>query len=183
MKPQQLALSIRLHDHTRLENFVSEDEDLIQKLTKLVLVPSHQFGFVWGGHGTGKTHLLCALNHYCKDIKRKSIYFSLNEPNIAPTIFENLEDFEVVFIDDVDFVVEKPQWQEALFHLYNRMQENQGVLITSALASPKGLGLSLKDLESRLTWGAVFQIKPLSDEKKQTLLQMRANALGMTTKP
>ena len=37
----------------------------------------------------------------------------------------------------------------------------------------------MPDLRSRLQWGPVFQLKPLSDEKKIIALQLRANQRGL----
>jgi DnaA family protein len=42
------------------------------------------------------------------------------------------------------------------------------------------MGLIVPDLISRLTWGMVFQLQPLSDEEKLQVLIMRADCRGMT---
>ena len=39
--------------------------------------------------------------------------------------------------------------------------------------------LSLPDLVSRLSWGMVFQLQPLADEEKLSMLTMRANHRGI----
>ncbi|MFT6430691.1 MAG: DnaA family protein [Halopseudomonas sp.] len=70
-------------------------------------------------------------------------------------------------------------WEEALFHVYNRLREQGGRLLMAASASPRNMGFSLPDLISRLGWGLVFQLQPLDDQNKQEALKLRAERRGL----
>ncbi|MDX1475959.1 MAG: DnaA/Hda family protein, partial [Reinekea sp.] len=58
------------------------------------------------------------------------------------------------------------QWQEALFHLYNRMRDAGKLLIVGGQRSPLHLTLTLADLKSRLSSGLTLQLIPMGDEDR-----------------
>src|SRR5690606_39698385 len=67
--------------------------------------------------------------------------------------------------DDVDGYTDKAQI--ALFNQFNHLRENTaaGVLIATGAASPMQMNLR-EDLATRLAWGLVYQLHPLTDEEK-----------------
>ena len=65
-----------------------------------------------------------------------------------------------------------------MFNLFNRVRDTGKKLTISAHASPHHLGIKLKDLLSRLTWGVTIQVQPLSDEDKVAALSLRAKQRG-----
>jgi DnaA family protein len=98
---------------------------------------------------------------------------------LAPELLEGLEQQALIAIDDVQAIAGMPQWEEALFHLYNRVRDYGHRLVVSATVAPAGLTLTLPDLISRLGWGPVFQLATLSDADKRAALQMRARRRGL----
>ena len=71
------------------------------------------------------------------------------------------------------------EWEEAIFHLYNRLYDAGGKIIIAANDLPKSINLKLPDLISRLSWGFVFQLYLLEDTEKLFILTMRANRRGI----
>jgi DnaA-homolog protein len=65
-----------------------------------------------------------------------------------------------------------------LFNLYNQLKEEGGTLITSGLHAPTQMGLR-EDLATRLAWGLVYQLHPLTDTEKAEALQAHARERGM----
>lgn len=78
--------------------------------------------------------------------------------------------------DDVHLLDESSQI--ALFDTYNQIKASTGVLVTSGLYAPGQMGLR-NDLATRLAWGLVYQLQPLSDDEKATALRTHARARGM----
>lgn len=78
--------------------------------------------------------------------------------------------------DDVHLLDEASQI--ALFDTYNQIKASSGVLVTSGLYAPGQMGLR-NDLATRLAWGLVYQLQPLSDDEKATALRTHARARGM----
>jgi len=85
------------------------------------------------------------------------------------------KDAQFVAVDDVEMLDEAGQI--SLFTLYNRQRETGGMLLVSGSAAP--LHLTLRDdLRTRLGWGLVYQVQPLSDEEKTLALHQHAEARG-----
>lgn len=65
------------------------------------------------------------------------------------------------------------------FDLYNRILESGKTrLLITGDRPPRQLNLGLADLASRLDWGQIYKLQPLSDEDKLQALQLRARLRG-----
>ncbi|MBZ4345920.1 DnaA regulatory inactivator Hda, partial [Mycobacterium tuberculosis] len=70
-------------------------------------------------------------------------------------------------------------WEMAIFNLYNRILESGKTrLLITGDRPPRQLNLGLPDLASRLDWGQIYKLQPLSDEDKLQALQLRARLRG-----
>jgi DnaA family protein len=87
---------------------------------------------------------------------------------------------DVVAVDDVQLLDNAAQIE--LFDLYNRMREAGGLLLVSGNASPLHLNLR-DDLRTRLGWGLVYQVHPLSEEEKAQALAQHAQSRGFALPP
>lgn len=65
-----------------------------------------------------------------------------------------------------------------LFNRYNQIKASDGTLITAGLHAPTQMGLR-DDLATRLAWGLVYQLHPLTDQEKAEALQNHARERGM----
>ena len=177
---EQLPLGLQLKASARFSNFVAgPNAELIGQLRQAARAPGETFFFCWGSAGSGRTHLLQACCHQAASDGRTVAYVSLRDTvGLSPALLEGWEQFDLVCVDDVDAVAGDPDWEEALFHLYNRMRESGSTLIVSASAAPAQLRIGLPDLLSRLGWGAVYQLKALDDTQRMQALQLRARQRG-----
>lgn len=78
--------------------------------------------------------------------------------------------------DDVHLLNNEAQIE--LFNLYNHLKATNGALITAGLHAPTQMQLR-DDLATRLAWGLVYQLHPLSDHEKREALQQHATERGM----
>lgn len=78
--------------------------------------------------------------------------------------------------DDVDRL--SPEAQIALFNQFNDLKAEHGCLVTAGRYAPSQMGLR-DDLATRLAWGLVYQLHPLSDEDKACALKQHAQARGL----
>lgn len=78
--------------------------------------------------------------------------------------------------DDVHTLDEESQI--ILFDTYNQIKAEGGVLITAGNHAPTQMGLRA-DLATRLAWGLVYQLLPLSDDEKAEALRAHARERGM----
>ncbi len=82
--------------------------------------------------------------------------------------------------DDVDALDEAAQVE--LFKRINAARESGGRLLASGSAPPAQLSLR-DDLKSRLAWGLVYQVKPLTDEERALYLEAEAARRGLRISP
>lgn len=169
-----------MHDGVSFSSyFAGPNSQQVDHLKQFCSVNNEQCVYLWGNDGVGKSHLLQAA---CREvsIRGEPVSFiplsDFQKYNVQ--IFEALEFNQLICIDDVQAIVGDRSWEAALFDLYNRAKEHNTPIIISGSKNAKGLGLELKDLESRLLWGLVLQIKPLLDHEKVTALQLRATQRG-----
>lgn len=78
--------------------------------------------------------------------------------------------------DDVHTLDEESQI--ILFDTYNQIKAEGGMLVTAGSHAPTQMGLR-DDLATRLAWGLVYQLHPLSDDEKADALRAHARERGM----
>jgi DnaA family protein len=174
MAAYQLPLQIKLNDAATFENYRAGDNADIVKILQAATEP---YLCLWSTEATGKTHLLQALCH--SHGPGQAIYLPLQELVQQPSgILEGLEQFALVCLDDVQYIAARADWEEGLFHLYNRLREQGGRLCITSNVPPNQLHIKLADLLSRLNWGPVFQLQALNDQDKVQAIQLRATLRG-----
>ena len=82
----------------------------------------------------------------------------------------------LVVVDDVELLDDAAQ--VALFNAINAARESGGTVLAAGNAPPAQLPLR-GDLKSRLAWGLVYQVKPLSDAEKALTLHAEAQRRGL----
>ena len=85
----------------------------------------------------------------------------------------------MVCLDNIQAIAGELHWQVAIFDLYNRLVEQGKALIIVGNQAPQQLGITLPDLVSRLHACTSFQLRLLSDDDKQKLLQQKARLRGI----
>jgi DnaA family protein len=178
----QLPLKIQLNDGANFDNFVPGVNQLAWGyLPNFLDNNTDPVCYLWGAVATGKSHLLQAVSYLCTERGIGYCYLPLIElVNYTPEALENLENYPLIIIDDIDVLAGKMEWQEALFHLYNRALQKQHKLLISANCTPQYLPFELADLKSRLSAATIFQLQSLNEAEKITALIKRAQLRGVT---
>lgn len=177
----QLPLGVSLRDAATLDNFFVAGEGLVlAALREMAVLSGERFVYLWGAPGSGKSHLAQALCHAAAADGHGAALLPLESlRGMQAAMLDGLEAMPVVCIDDIDAVAGDAAWEQALFHLYNRLRERGGYLLVTASSGPRELPLELADLRSRLAHGLVFQLPPLDDAGKAAALQQRARVRGI----
>jgi DnaA-homolog protein len=185
MTPQQLSLGVSLNDDATFQNFyapaATPNAQVLSALRLQIETANEPFIFLWGAAGCGLTHLLQGACHHAQTLHKSFQYFPLRDlAGYAPDeLFVGLEELDVVVLDALDVVIDRPEWELALFNLFNRLRDTGKLLLVAAVQGPQELAVSLPDLKSRLQWGATFHVHTLDDVQKQAALQFRAKARGL----
>ncbi len=179
----QLPLTLPIREESTFANFiVGDNADLVAQLIRLARGDATGLGYIWGYPGSGRSHMLQAACHLAGDRGRSAIYLPLGEVKaLGPGVLQDIEDIDLICIDDVE--VADPDWEEGLFHLYNRLMASGGTLLVAGSASPAGLGLGLADLVSRLSSGVTYRMADLDDEGLLQMLRKRAAHKGLAVSP
>ena len=177
----QLPLNIQLRDDATLMSFYPGDNiEVINAIQQLTGRKEGAFMYLWGQEGVGRSHLLQAACHAASEVGINAVYVPLLEQKyFSPAILQGIEEISLICIDDIQVIMAQPAWEEALFHLFNRIQLQGNCLLVAADVSPKNLSSTLPDLKSRLASGITYQIHRLSDEQKIQALQLRAQQRGL----
>lgn len=179
--PAQLPLGVGLRDDATFVNFhPGPNATLAGRLTQQLEPGGESFLYLWGAPGVGRSHLLQAACHAASDQDRRALYLPLEElGHFPPLMLEDIERLDLLAIDDLERVVGRPRWEEALFHAFNRLRDAGKRLVVAAEAPPRQLPVKLPDLASRLTWGLTFHVQGLDDTGRLAALQLRARVRGM----
>ncbi|WP_447590000.1 DnaA regulatory inactivator Hda [Aquipseudomonas campi] len=184
MIPIQLPLGVRLRDDATFANYYPGANaaalGYVERMCEADAGWAENLIYLWGIEGVGRSHLLQAACLRFEQRGESAVYLPLAEvADYGPALLDNLEQCGLVCLDDLDAVVGRAEWEEALFHLFNRLRDAGRCLLLAAAAAPRELPVGLADLQSRLTLALVFQLHALSDEEKLRALQLRASRRGL----
>lgn len=181
MITQQSLAYIALHDGSRYNSFYQNDDNrmVINDLQESIVNVEHKQIVLWGEEQSGKSHLLQASCYSAFEHRMLTAYFPLATlQQYGVRIFSGIKQYRLICIDEVDVVLGKPQWEEALFHLINQVRENNQILYLAMKTNPRYVHCQLDDLQSRLVWGTTYHLKELSDAEKALALKNRAMQRG-----
>jgi len=175
----QLPLNVQLDDSAQFDNFFKADNlQLVSRLEQL-LADSGDFIYIWGSPQTGKTHLAQALCHAFNSRHLSAAYLPLDNPEFTAEILDGMSFMDLVCIDNLEKVLSIPEWEIALFDLYNRLKQDNKLLVIFSHASPSNLPIQLADLQSRLTAMEIYRLEGLNDSQKIELFKTRASNRGL----
>ncbi|MGO3770154.1 MAG: DnaA regulatory inactivator Hda, partial [Vreelandella alkaliphila] len=180
--PAQLPLGVGLRDDATFNNYYASQANasLMEYLSRQLKSDAEPFLYLWGAPGSGRSHLLQAACHAASDADKRALYLPLADlGHFPPLMLEDIERLDLVAIDDLEYVIGRKRWEEALFHAFNRLRDAGKALVIAANTSPRQLDVALPDLASRLTWGVTFHLHPLDDNERLAALKLRANVRGM----
>lgn len=181
MSGTQLTLGVRLRDDARWANFHGERNAPAVSLIRAACGdPSHPLLVICGDEDTGKSHLLQAACHEYENTGHSAACFSLAELRaLGPQALSGIEAMELVALDDVHLVIGLPEWEEALFHLYNRARDLGHQVMITLNETPATQAFTLADLRSRFQEGLLVQLGTYRDDDRVTILQARAEQRGL----
>ena len=181
---EQLLLNLHPRPDARLSDFEAPAyADVLAALAGVLEVPGSLL-YLWGGPGSGRSHLLAAL---CAEAQQRGL-----EPLLLPlaelvhepeALLYGLEERGLIACDDVDALAGCAAWEEALFHLFNRARMTGCRLVFAAGALPADTGLRLPDLVSRLAQAPAWSLVLPDDASRQALVQAAAARRGLQLEP
>lgn len=183
-QPVQLPLGIRLRDDATFANFYpGANAAALGHVERICHDQADWMGgfiWLWGQPGSGRSHLLQAACLSAEEQGLQALYLPLADClEYGPAVLEGMDQCDLLVLDDLEAMAGQPDWEQALFHLFNRLRDSGKRLLFSASCSPYELAIKLPDLSSRLALALVFHLQPLDDAEKLRALQLRASRRGL----
>jgi len=145
--------------------------------------------FIYGGVGLGKTHLLHAVGHKCRDNGYTVCYVSsetFTNDLIQSIRSQKMEQFrekyrtpDILLIDDIQFIAGKESTQEEFFHTFNHLHSSGKQVILSSDRPPKAMVTLEERLQSRFEWGLMTDIQLPDAEMRSAILHAKADEYGL----
>ncbi len=142
--------------------------------------------FIYGNSALGKTHLLQATAHKIMTEKPElSVYYTTSE-NFTNEFIDSIKNgetskfrkkyrnFDVLIIDDIQFLQKKESTLEELFHTFNELFHDRKQLIFACDRPAKSLTAIEERLRTRFDSGLSVKIEPPDYETRKAILMARA---------
>ncbi len=151
--------------------------------------------FIYGGTGLGKTHLIQAVGNSIKEKypNKKVHYMTLEkfatdfinslQTNKANSFKEKYRKYDLLIIDDIQFIGKMEKIQEELFHTFNTFHENNKQIIFSSDKHPNYIPELADRLRSRFAAGMIVDISPPEYEARMAILKVKLKELNIELEP
>ncbi len=141
--------------------------------------------FIYGGTGLGKTHMIQAVGNSIKEKypNKKVHYMTLEkfatdfinslQNNKANSFKEKYRKYDLLIIDDIQFIGKMEKIQEELFHTFNTFHENNKQIIFSSDKHPNYIPELADRLKSRFAAGMIVDISEPEFESRLAILKVK----------
>lgn len=140
--------------------------------------------YIHSSVGLGKTHLLQAIGHACKNDGLDVMYITAeaftNELVMAIRA-RKTEEFraryrqvDVLLVDDVQFMAGKTSSEEEFYYTFNEVCSHGGQVVVASNSAPKALTSLDERLRSRFLGGLIADIQPPELETRLKILAAKA---------
>ncbi len=149
--------------------------------------------FIYGGTGLGKTHLLQAIGHYVRQHSRRLTTRYVTSETFMNEFIDAVRDrgariegfkrryrnYDVLLVDDIQFIEGKERIQEEFFHTFNSLYEGGAQIVLSSDRPPREIATLEERLRSRFEWGLLTDIQAPDLETRIAILRKRVQTEGI----
>ena len=178
------------HRYTFARFIVGKHSRLAQAASRSVAErPARSYNplFLYGATGLGKTHLMHAIANWMLELRtHTSVCYLPAEQfvnEMVTAIYQNRTDafraryrsYDLLLVDDVQFLRGKEHTQEEFFHTFNVLYNSDRQIVLTSDRHPKDLEGLEERLVSRFEWGLVAEISQPDYETRVAILRKKAD--------
>jgi chromosomal replication initiator protein len=144
--------------------------------------------FVYGPTGLGKTHLIQAVgNHFRIHAPERKVFyctsekFSMDYVSALQTGQDKIQHFkeryrqyDLLIMDDVQFLAGREKIKEEFFHLFNYLHDNNKQLIFSSDQHPNVIQNLEDRIKSRFAAGMIVSVTPPDHDSRLAIVRSKA---------
>ncbi|MEK7179804.1 MAG: chromosomal replication initiator protein DnaA [Patescibacteria group bacterium] len=147
--------------------------------------------FIYGDPGRGKTHLIQAIgNHFKKQYPGRKVFYLTSEKfavdytdsvqeGTANRFKDKYRQYDLLIMDDVQFLSKKEKTQEELFHLFNTLHDTNKQIVFSSDRAPVAIPDIAERLKGRLASGMAVDIGEPDPESRMAIVRKKAASHGV----
>jgi chromosomal replication initiator protein len=151
--------------------------------------PARQYNplFIYSPPGLGKTHLLHAIGYHLLKSRPNSrvVYLSaecfvnemidcLQHGKMTQFRAKYRDSFDLILIDDIQFIAGKTKTEEEFFHTFNALYNSKRQIVLTSDRAPKEIEGLEERVRTRFEWGLVADITPPEIETRIAILKAKA---------
>lgn len=151
--------------------------------------PARQYNplFLYSHPGLGKTHLLHAIGNHvmAKNPQARVAYLSaekfvnelidsLQHNRMSQFRTKYRDSFDLLLIDDIQFIAGKVKTEEEFFHTFNALHSSKRQIVVTSDRPPKEIEGLEERVRTRFEWGLVADIHPPEIETRIAILKAKA---------
>ncbi|MDE2654333.1 MAG: chromosomal replication initiator protein DnaA [Gemmatimonadetes bacterium] len=189
--PLPAPADLGLNSRYTFERFiVGQNNQLAQAASQSVAErPAQGYNplFLYGATGLGKTHLMHAIAHHILHTGEavRICYIPAEQfvNEMVAAIYGNTtaafraryRSYDLLLVDDVQFLRRKEHTQEEFFHTFNVLHNGGRQIVLTSDRHPKELDGLEERLVSRFEWGLVAAVHPPDYETRLAILKKKAD--------
>lgn len=173
---RQIPLDVSLSEYMTFETFyLGPNKSVVDSLRD----EKNQLIWLAGLEGFGKTHLLHAFLNSHEHENKKVLYLPMSESqDFTPDILDNLAQYDLVAIDDIENIIGDMTWEEQLLKFYEDLYSTSNKILITANDTPKGLNFLLPDLSSRFNLALIERLRPMNEDEMIKAILIHSKARG-----
>lgn len=151
--------------------------------------------FIYGGIGLGKTHLIQAAGNfflesrpdfnvkYISADKFSSEYIQAMKTSVLEEFKESYGKYDMLLVDDVQFLAGKEKSQEIFFHTFNHLYQRNRQIILSSDRPARSIPMLQTRLRSRFEGGMIVDIIVPDIESRTAILHKKMEEKKVSLPP
>lgn len=147
--------------------------------------------FIYGGAGLGKTHLMHAVAHEIMSTNPRQVvryvtcekftndFVQAVRNGRGKEFMDAYRNIDALLVDDIQFLTGKEGTQEAFFHTFNELHQQNKQIVICSDRPPKAIATLEQRLLTRFEWGLIADVIAPDLETRLAILATKCQEKGL----